>query len=226
MSNLILKTIIVDDEDLALDYLELMLIPYPEIQLIGKFCHAREAFEAISKLKPDLVISDIQMPKLTGLELVSSLDYSPLIIFTTAFSNFAIEAFNLEVLDYLVKPIESERFKKAIEKSIKQFELQTFYEVKIEKPSLALKKNGIETIVGIENITHIEGMKQYAIVHTNLGKFYLNETLISLTSKMEQYGFKRIHKSFIVNVAKITKAKASAVYIDALELPVGRSFKL
>jgi DNA-binding LytR/AlgR family response regulator len=221
-----IKTIIVDDEDLAADLIESILITNNEIEIIGKYNSSLEALDAINKFKPHLIITDIKMPKLSGIDLVKQLAYKPLIIFTTAFSNHAIEAFNLNVLDYVVKPIAIERFNLAINKAIEQFKLQQYSNlISRNEKLITLKKNGIEHNINYNDITHIEGLKQYAIIYTQTSKFYLNETLKKLEEDFKAFDFKRVHKSFIVNTLKITKRTAISVNVNSTIIPIGRSFK-
>jgi DNA-binding LytR/AlgR family response regulator len=221
-----LKTVIIDDEDLAVDLIERLLVEYAEIEIIGKYYSSEMALKAIEKLKPDLIFSDIQMPKLNGVELVGKLSYKPLIIFTTAYNNYAVDAFNLNVLDYVVKPIAADRFKKAVTKAITQFQLQQYANlVSKSETYIILKKDGLEHKILYANITHIEGLKQYAIVHVGNNKFYLNETLKKLEHDFSAFGFIRVHKSFIANKHKIAKIKSQILLIGNYEIPVGRMYK-
>jgi DNA-binding LytR/AlgR family response regulator len=221
-----IKTVIIDDEDLAADFMERLLLNYDDIEIIGKYYSSNDALKAIELLSPDLIFSDIQMPKLTGVELVKKLNYNPLIIFTTAFSEYAIDAYNLNVLDYLVKPISVERLQKAVEKAIVQFQLQTYSNLIVQNEQyILLKKDGIEHRVNYTDILYIEGLKQYAMVYTSSEKFYLNETLKKLEVEFIPHGFVRVHKSFIVNKRKIEKRKALSLFIIKKEIPIGRSYK-
>jgi DNA-binding LytR/AlgR family response regulator len=221
-----LRAIIIDDEDLAVDLIERLLMEYAEIEIIGKFYTSELALKAIEALKPDLIFSDIQMPKLNGVELVAKLSYKPLIIFTTAYNDYAVDAFDLNVLDYVIKPIATERFKKAVTKAITQFQLEKYANlVSKNEMYIVLKKDGLEHMVHYVDITHIEGLKQYAIVYAGVNKFYLNETLKKLEADFSSFGFVRVHKSFIVNKNKITKIKAQVLLINTYQIPIGRLYK-
>jgi DNA-binding LytR/AlgR family response regulator len=221
-----LRAIIIDDEDLAVDLIERLLMEYAEIEIIGKFYASELALKAIETLRPDLIFSDIQMPKLNGVELVAKLSYKPLIIFTTAYNDYAVDAFDLNVLDYVIKPIATERFKKAITKAITQFQLEQYANlVSKNEKYIVLKKDGLEHMVHYVDITHIEGLKQYAIVYAGVNKFYLNETLKKLEADFSSFGFVRVHKSFIVNKNKITKIKAQVLLINTYQIPIGRLYK-
>jgi DNA-binding LytR/AlgR family response regulator len=221
-----LKTVIIDDEDLAVDLIEHLLVEYAEIEIIGKYYSSMQALKAIEILKPDLIFSDIQMPKLNGIELIEKLQYKPLIIFTTAYNNYAVDAYNLNVLDYLVKPIAVDRFKKAVTKAIIQFQLQQYANLisKNEK-YIILKKDGLDHMIQYTDITHIEGLKQYAIVYAGATKFYLNETLKKLENDFFAFGFIRVHKSFIVNKNKISKIQAHVLLVHTYQIPIGRIYK-
>jgi DNA-binding LytR/AlgR family response regulator len=220
-----IRTIIIDDEDLATDFIERLLLGNKIIDVIGKYNSAVDALNAVELLKPDLIFSDIQMPKLTGIMLVEKLSYNPLVIFTTAFSEFAIEAYNLNVLDYLVKPVQIERFYIAVEKAVLQFKMLHYYKLSSKNEKyFVIKKNGIENQIIYSEITHVEGLKQYAIIHTKKEKYYLNETLQNIQKELLEFNFARIHKSFIVNKNLLIKTTYSHVFIGDIKIPIGRSY--
>jgi two-component system, LytTR family, response regulator len=220
-----IRTIIIDDEDLATDLIERLLLGNEIIDVIGKYNSAVDALNAIELLKPDLIFSDIQMPKLTGIMLVEQLSYKPLVIFTTAFNEFALDAFNLNILDYVVKPISMERFNIAVEKAVLQFKMLHYYKLSSKNEKhFVIKKNGIENQIMFSDITHIEGLKQYAIIHTNKERYYLNETLKNIEQQLVDFNFVRIHKSFIVNKNILDKITFAHVVIGSIKIPIGRSY--
>jgi len=221
-----IKTLIIDDEDLAADMIERFLLDYKEIEIIGKHYSSDKALTAIELLKPDLIFADIQMPKLTGVELIKQITYKPLIIFTTAFSEYAIEAFELNVLDYIVKPISIKRFNKSVDKAILQFQLQQYSDLIYRNDkSIVLKKDGLEHKVNYNDITHIEAMRQYVIIHTSVSKFYLNDTLKNTEIEFAKFDFVRVHKSFMINKTKVSKVSATSVLLEKIKIPIGRSYK-
>lgn len=221
-----IKTIIIDDEDLATDLIERFLSDYTEIEIIGKYYSSDKALTAIELLKPDLIFSDILMPKLSGVELIKQITYKPLIIFTTAFSEYAIEAFDLNVLDYIVKPISIKRFNRALDKAILQFHLQQYSDLISQNgKSIILKKDGIEHKINYNNIIYIEAMRQYVIIHTLATKFYLNDTLKNTETEFVKFNFIRVHKSFIINKSKVSKVSPTFILLEKIKIPVGRSYK-
>jgi DNA-binding LytR/AlgR family response regulator len=214
--------ILVDDEDLALDLLTHFLKDEETISIKGAFSDSKKALEVINDIQVPLLILDINMPGLNGLELITKLQYDPIIIFTTAHANHAIEAFNLNVLDYVLKPISKERFLVAIQKAKQQYA----YRVQDTKglQTLTLKRNKYEYEVALSDIFFIEGMKQYAVYHTAQGKFYHIETLKSVEEKLLPLDFIRIHKSYIVNIVHIQKKSVSKMIVNGVEIAIGRSY--
>ena len=183
-----MKTIIVDDEPLALEILEDFISKVPELKLIKKCQNAIEAGEALRKHDIDLVFLDIQMPQLTGIEFVKSLTKPPKIIFTTAYSQYALEGFELNAVDYLLKPIAFDRFLKAVNKAMDQNiahlaepeELEAgpdFIFVKADKKLIRLKYNEIQ---------YVEGLKDYVIIKTDTGRIITLQTMKSLEEKPNQ----------------------------------------
>jgi len=228
-----IKTIIVDDEPLALDVLETHIEKIPELNLVQRCNNALEANEALQKEDVDLMFLDIQMPQLTGIEFLKSLTKPPLVIFTTAFPNYAIEGFELDALDYLLKPISLERFMKAVNKAVDQIELQRkdgsaggtegddFIFVKADKKLIRVKYS---------DIIYIEGLKDYVIIRLEVGKRVITlQTMKSLEAKLPSKLFKRIHRSYIVGIDKIEAVIGNMVEItekgQKKHLPIGKNYR-
>ncbi len=228
-----IKTIIVDDEPLALDVLETHIEKIPELYLVKRCNNALEANEALLNEDVDLMFLDIQMPQLTGIEFLKSLTKPPLVIFTTAFPNYAIEGFELDALDYLLKPISLERFMKAVNKAIDQIDLQRkdagangsegedFIFVKADKKLIRVK---------YADIIYIEGLKDYVIIRLEVGKRVITlQTMKSLEEKLPSKLFKRIHRSYIVGIEKIEAVIGNMVEItekgQKKHLPIGKNYR-
>jgi len=223
-----IKCIIVDDEQPARELIAFHLSGLEDVLLIGMFANATDAFSFLQKNEVDLMFLDIQMPKLSGLELIKSLRRCPKIILTTAFREYAVEAFELDVLDYLVKPITQERFIKALSKF-------TYYTASMngkesnagdfEEAYIFLKVNRDQVKVFLKDILYIEGLKDYIKVHTLEKVMVVYERLGYMEEKLPEHKFTRIHKSFIVAVDKITHYNSEQVSIDDKPLPIGRLYK-
>lgn len=231
-----LKVIIVDDEPLALDVLETYISRIPQMELIGRYSNALEANEAIRNNEVDLMFLDIQMPQLTGIDFVKTLHNPPMVVFTTAYPNYAIQGFDLNALDYLLKPISFERFMKAVNKALEQKELSQhehtttvtsaindgldFFFVKADKKLLK---------VNFEDIVYIEGLKDYVIIRLLQGRVITLQTMKSLEDRLPRNKFKRIHRSFIVSLDKITAIEGSMVEVQEKErpklLPIGKNYR-
>ncbi len=222
------KCIIVDDERPARELIQLHLSDLKDFSLIASFDNAVEAFSFMQKNGVDLAFLDINMPKLSGLNLVKSLQAPPQIIFTTAYREYAVDAFDLDALDYLVKPITGERFMKAISK------FNHYQNGLPEKPLmkddandayLFLKTGTGQTKVYVKDILYIEGLRDYSKVHTPTKTIIASERLHYMEQKLPDNKFARIHKSFIVALDKITHYTSDQITIANTSLPVGRVFK-
>ena len=227
-----INTIIVDDEPLALDVLETYIQQMPELNLVKRCINAYEANEALTNNEIDLMLLDIQMPQLTGIEFVKTLAHPPLIIFTTAYPNYAIEGFELDAIDYLLKPISSERFMKAVNKAAEQINLRRkvksgtseksadFIFVKADKKFIKVK---------YKDILYIEGLKDYVIIKTTTGRVITLQTMKSLEEKLPSAIFKRIHRSYIIGIEKINAVVGNMVEVidnnKAKHIPVGKNYR-
>ncbi len=233
-----INVIIVDDEPLAQDVLETYIEKIPELHLVQKCNNAFEANDALKNGAIDLMFLDIQMPQLTGIDFLKTLNKPPLVIFTTAYSNYAIEGFELNALDYLLKPISMERFLKAVNKAMDQLDLQqrdkapayphpSPPEDKVEFIFVKADKKLVK--VNFEEILYIEGLKDYVIIRTDKGRIITLQTMKSLEDKLPVSQFKRIHRSYIVNISKINAIVGNMVEVieknAAKHLPVGKNYR-
>ncbi|MCK4676693.1 MAG: response regulator transcription factor [Bacteroidales bacterium] len=227
-----MKCIAVDDEPLALELLEDFISKVPFLKLKALCKNAFEAIEALEKDKIDLIFLDIQMPDLSGIQLFRSLSSKPLVIFTTAYSNYAVEGFDLDATDYLVKPFSFDRFLKAVSKAYRQFNKQHAppiishdKEKKTAKEFIFVKEGTTTVKIILNDILYIEGLKDYIKIFTS-GKTIL--TLMSLKAmekKLPGDYFVRVHRSYIIAVAKIDSIERSRIIIGKKWIPVGDFYK-
>ncbi|MBL7825214.1 MAG: response regulator transcription factor [Saprospiraceae bacterium] len=231
-----LKVIIVDDEPLALDVLETYISQMPQLELMKRCSNALEANDALKTYDVDLMFLDIQMPQLTGVDFVKTLQNPPMVIFTTAYPNYAIQGFDLNALDYLLKPISIDRFMKAVNKAIEQKELSNHD----HSPAVATANNeGLDFFfvkadkklvkVNFEDIIYIEGLKDYVIIRLNHGRVITLQTMKSLEDRLPKNRFKRIHRSYIVALDKIMAIEGNMVEVQEKDrpklLPIGKNYR-
>ena len=224
-----LKCIAVDDEPLALDLLEDNISKVPYLQLVAKCNNAFEAIEALQKQPVDLIFLDIQMPGLTGLQFLQSMANKPMVILITAYEKYALDGFNLDVTDYLVKPVPLERFVRACNKAYELFLLKSGNKSGRELPPEFFFVNVDYSLfkVVFDDIIWIEGLKDYVRIHLKNGTKPV-VTRMSIKSMEEQLPvnrFLRVHKSYIVAVSCITAIRKNSVFLDELELPVGDTYR-
>ena len=211
------KAIIIDDEQPARELIKHYLKNFPDIQLLGDFADGFSGLKAIQDLKPDIVILDIQMPKLTGFELLELLEDPPHIIFSTAYDQYAIKAFEMTAVDYLLKPYSAERFAQAINK-VQQLILSKNpgkpqvdnLVATIEATPEFLQRIAVKTrhkieVIPVAEISYIEADDDYVTLHTASDKFLKEKTMKYMESHLDPTQFVRIHRSFIVNVNQIAR---------------------
>ncbi len=216
------KTVLIDDEPLAIDVIAHHIKRFPNFEVIKTFTDSVEAFHFLKEdTTIDLVFTDIAMPEISGIELVK-LSKTPAFIMTTAFSEYAVESFDLEVVDYLLKPISFERFSKAITRfeSLENKENQQTLE-----PSFFVKEGDEFIKILVKDIDYIEGLKDYAKIVTGKNYCLALKTLKSIEEVLRPYHFMRIHKSYIVPLSKIRQYNGKCVLINNSEIPVGSSYR-
>lgn len=209
-----IKTIIIEDEQPARDLIKHYLSKHPDIELLGEFSDGFTGLKAIQELKPQLVFLDIQMPKLTGFELLELIDDLPHIIFSTAYDQFAIRAFELNAVDYLLKPYSQDRFDQALQKAEERISKEkTGNELKKLADHIAENKDLIDRLVvktgskikviPIDQIIYIESQDDYVMIYTAEGKFLKQQTMKYLEHHLNPSKFIRTHRSYIVNIDTI-----------------------
>lgn len=223
-----MKCIAVDDEPLALALLEDNIRQVPTLELVASCSSAIEALAVLNKQEVDLVFLDIQMPGLTGLQLLQSLAVRPMVILITAYEKYALEGYNLDVIDYLVKPVSFERFLKACNKAIDYYRLKK--NVPTETHSwpeyfFVNAEYGLIKIVFSE-IRMIEGLKDYLKIHLGETKpLVIRMSMKSIEEKLPPGKFFRIHKSYIIALSNITAIRRNSVFLGQLELPLSDLYK-
>ena len=224
------NVIIVDDEYLAQKLLQDYVSKVESLQLVATCSNAFEAMEALKKNDVDIMLLDIQMPDLTGLELVKSLERKPAVIFTTAYSEYAVDAFNLAVSDYLLKPFDFPRFFKAINKAIGNVKLQEDKELPADTIS---RSNDFITVkadyklykINYDDLLFIEGQHEYVTFHTTQRRITALFALKDLEELLPKDRFIRVHKSYIVSFKHIQDLDKSDVTVEGNKIPVGASYR-
>jgi two-component system LytT family response regulator len=234
------KVIIIDDEPLARSIVKEYLQKHPELKLITECGDGFEGVKAIQQHQPDLIFLDIQMPKINGFEMLELIEQPPNVIFTTAFDEYAIKAFEAHAIDYLLKPFNQERFDKAVAKWMEQQQNNANTSAKTEElldtasqsPSQSNRvvvKNGSKIkIIPVHDIFYLEAADDYVKIHTQEGYFLKNKTMSHFEQVLDAQQFVRSHRSYIVNVQQITridpyeKDNHVAILRSGLKVPVSR----
>lgn len=220
-----IRTLIVDDEPLAHDIIESYVDKISDMEIVGKCDNAIDANELIQKGEVDLVFLDIQMPEMTGIQLVKSLTNPPKVVFTTAYAEYAVDGFDLNAVDYLLKPIAFDRFLQAVNKVKEGMESNIassddFFFVKADKKLVK---------VHFSEILFIEGLKDYVIIKKEQGRVIALQTMKSLEQKLPSNIFKRVHRSYIVNIQQIKAVVGNTVEIvesgQPKFIPIGKNYK-
>jgi DNA-binding LytR/AlgR family response regulator len=221
-----LSCAIVDDEPLSVEILEGLLKRIPTIEVVATFNDALSVLDKLSELDVDFLFLDIEMPNLSGIDLLKSLPHPPLTIITSANKNYAIDGFELNVVDYLLKPLTFERVLKAINKVIELKSTKSHHSISIDPDNyIYLKENKKMVRVRISDIKYLESIKDYVKVVTQ-GKIVITKQNLSHFEKsLDSENFIRIHRSFIVGVKHIDAYSCSSVEIGTLEIPIGRLYK-
>jgi len=221
-----LKCVIVDDEPLAITIIEGYLKKIPFIEIIGKFECAIPVYEFLKNNDVDLLFLDVEMPNITGIDFIKSLSSPPKVILTTANKNYAIEGFNLNVEDYILKPISFDRLLKSVNRIYEKVNTEnTFENIDDGKDYIYLKENKKMVKVYFKNILYLESLKDYVKVVTSRKTVLTKQLLSYFEKELDPNSFIRIHRSYIVAIKKIDAYSLSSVDIGATEIPIGRKYK-
>ncbi len=219
--------LIIDDEPLAINVIKNYLDQIENFELVNSFNNAIEGLNFLKNNKIDVIFLDINMPVLDGINFIKSLEAPPLLIITSAYDEFAIETYELDVLDYLVKPIEFPRFMKAISKVERR--LNIINKVPLEKAKerlfifVKIDKKKMKKIF-LDEILVIESLKDYLKINTLTGRYIIHSTLTDFTNLLPSRDFIRIHRSYTVAINKIDAIEGNSVEIEGLRYVIGRSY--
>lgn len=210
-----IKTIIIDDEPLARSVVKEYLAPYTHVQIVQECNDGFEGVKAIGEHRPDLIFLDVQMPKINGFEMLELIEQPPSVIFTTAFDEYAIKAFEAHAIDYLLKPFSKERFDKAVGKFLdtdtapqQKKKTETFLDSFVTSPQterIVVKIGGKIRIIPIHEIIYLEAANDYVKIHTKDAALLKNKTMGYFEQTLDPDQFVRTHRSFIINVQEITR---------------------
>jgi len=223
-SNIVINCLVVDDEPIAREGLLEYIRQIDYLNAIAQCKNASEAAGLLQKNKIDLIFLDIQMPKLTGIEFVKALADPPLIIFTTAYSEYALEGFELDVVDYLLKPISFARFLKSAEKAQSYLHAKN-KEVSITRDFFFIKCNGKIEKLMMADVVFIEAMSNYVIIHTRQKKYITYLTFSGIEEQLPSELFVRIHKSYIVAISAIQTIDGSNLIANSIRLPMSKNHR-
>ena len=232
-----IRTIVVDDEQPARDLLREYLSAYDDVEIVAECANGFEAVKAVSERDPDLVLLDIQMPKLDGFEVLSLLDRSPIVVFATAHDEYALRAFEVHALDYLLKPFSEERFKTVMQRVREQLghprtPAGTMASALRKKPLqrvVVRSDDGSIQVVPVSRVDYIEAADDFIVIVTKGSKLRKQQPIGELAGELDPDRFVRIHRSYLLNIERISRvelyAKDSriAILTDGTKLPVSRS---
>ena len=220
------KCIIIEDEPLAQNILKKYIADHPSLELVAICGDALEAQAILSQQTVELIFLDINLPKLSGVNFIKTLLHSPLIIFTTAYPEFAVEGFELSAIDYLLKPFSFARFLKAVNKAFEKLNSTSAQTTNSNRPSFVfLKADKKIHKVDLDSIFYIEAIGDYMKVVTGSGQLIINETMKKLQEDLPVDSFIRVHKSFIISRNKIKFIEGNYVRVEDKNIPIGATYR-
>ena len=227
-----INCIAIDDEPLALDVIEHHVSKIPFLNLVAKVSNAFDAIELLHKEKIDLIFLDIQMPELTGFEFLKSINHKPLVIFTTAYPNFALESYEMDAVDYLVKPIPFDRVLKAVNKAKLRISTPSSEPSSTDSiaysnnPDFIFVKTEYKTVkIFLDDILYIESLKDYVVFHLKTEKIHSLLSIKSVEAFLSPELFIRVHRSFIIAINKINEIERNNISIGKHNIPIGDNYK-
>lgn len=221
-----IRCVIVDDEPLAREILEMYVSQNTELQLVGVCKNADEVVALLRKETVDVLFLDIQMPGVSGMQLVKSLENPPLVVFTTAYDQYAVEGFEVSAVDYLLKPISPERFNTAVEKVKEQIQYRK--QVATSKDTLDylfVRADYQDVKILYKDILYVEGLKDYVKIVTSMKRIVTLTNIKGMLEKLPRDKFIRVHKSYIVAKEKVNMVRGNVLKIGDKEIPIGLTFK-
>jgi len=224
------KVILVDDEPLATEVLESHISKFPHIEVMGKFRNAIDLSEFLTHNQPDAIFLDIQMPQITGLDFMKTIeDKGIAVIFVTAYPEYAVDAFDLEALDYVVKPVSLDRFKKSIERLEEFLRFRKNNEgddVKLEDGHIFVKADSKFVKLNYDQIQYIEAFADYVKIYISDDKRIITlQTMKNMEATLPSDKFIRVHRSFIVSISKVSALSGTEVTVGSRQIPIGKNYK-
>lgn len=222
-----IKCLLVDDEPLAIALLKQHIAQVDLLEVAGDCRNAVKALEVLRMQEIDLLFLDIRMPSISGLELLRMLRHPPKVIVTTAYREYALDGYDLDIVDYLLKPITFDRFLKSVERCFRQMNpgASTNVPSGSEAPALYIKSGYKNIRLGMDTVLYMESLKDYVKIHTSTGEIMTKYRISEMEADLGSEHFLRIHRSYIVNLKHITAYTASYVEIGGTEIPIGESYK-
>lgn len=222
-----LSCFIIDDEPLAIEVLEEYISQIESVTIEGTFRNAIQAFEALKETDVDILFLDIQMPKLTGVEFLKTLKNPPKVIFTTAYREYALQGFELDVVDYLLKPISFERFLKAVNKVLDLYATRSPDSTSNQpgKDYIFVSSSNKKVKIRLTDILYLESKGDYVFIKTKNKEVTTPSTLTTMEEELSSRSFLRIHRSFIVNLKNIESWSQTEIEVGNQRLPIGRTYK-
>ena len=219
------KCIIVEDEPLAQNVLKKYIADHPSLELVGACTDALEAQVILNKQDVQLIFLDINLPKLSGINFIKTLLQSPLIVFTTAYPEFAVEGFELNAVDYLLKPFSFERFLKAVNKVLEKLNNPVASKREEKDSFIFFRSDKKIHKVDLDSIFYIEAIGDYMKVITHAGQLIINETMKNLQEELPAGSFIRVHKSFIISRNKIKYIEGNYIQVEDKSIPIGATYR-
>jgi len=221
-----IKCIIIDDEPLAVQIVEDHLKNFENIEIVSTFNNPLKAFSILQQERIDVIFLDINMPQMSGFDFIETLSYKPFIVVTTAYREYAVKSFELDILDYLVKPIPFNRFLKTVNKIYQQVYLNSsgLDPAIYHEPHIFLKVDKKLVKVNFNDIFYVESLKDYIKVITKLGDYVVHKSLTAITEELPQSSFMRIHRSFTISINKISAIEGNTIEIANKKIPIGRNY--
>ncbi len=222
-----IRCLIVDDEPPALDVLRAHITNTPMLEVAGECHNAMGAFDFLQRQRVDLLFLDIQMPRLLGTDLVKALNDPPKVIFTTAHREYAMDGFDLNAVDFLLKPISFDRFLKAVQKAVSHdTRIQKSEQAAPELPRFLYFRADRKMVkVLVEDINYIESLKDYVRINTSAQPIITKQTIMAIEEMLPSDEFVRVHRSFIVALKKVSSFSHNSVFIGATEIPLGPLYR-
>ncbi|WP_445735430.1 LytR/AlgR family response regulator transcription factor [Mariniflexile sp.] len=221
-----IKCVIIDDEQLAISVIENHLKSFDPFEVVGTFNNPLKAYATLEKEKVDVIFLDINMPQMTGFSFIENLNSKPLIIITTAYREYAVKSFELNLLDYLVKPIPFDRFLKTVNKVYQQlYSNSAAGDTGLQQePHIFLKVDKKLLKVNLNDILYVESLKDYIKVITKIGDYVVHKSLTAITEELPLSNFLRVHRSYTISINKISAIEGNTIEIANRRIPIGRNY--